>query len=217
MEKLFIQNNDLDTCFNYISSIYNNRRNKNPNYTEDIDRVEWANSPYYNIYPLSIELDGIKRGKLYKNTPKNLGNVILYSFCKENLTTVQFYDSFKKVSIEYILRYEKNQTIVLGYIDNKLRRVCCIIEDDNIPQYSLHLLYENNNYARFYRHEYRYNDSMICQIFERGFILNKKDKIGIIDVDYDIEYSENAVSKIIGRIYNHKNDKSVSDIVFIRK
>lgn len=217
MEKLFIQNNDLDACFDYISNIYNSQKNKKPNCTEEIDRIEWAKYPYYNIYPFSIELDGVKRGKLYKNIPKNLCNVISYGFFKKKLMVVRFYNSMAKIGLEYILKYSMDQIIVYGYVDNKLKRVYCIIGDNNIPQYSLHLLYEDNNYARFYRHEYRYKNSLIHQIYERGFVFNKENNIGIIDVDYNIEYYENIVSKIIGTIHNHKIGKSVSHVVFSLK
>lgn len=214
MEKHFIQNSDLEACFKYILSIYNSRENKKPNDSLDIDHIEWASSPYYNIYPLSIELNGMKRGRLYKKPPKNLGDVVSYGFFKNDLVLVRYYDSFQKTSVEYIFKYTETQIIVLGYVYNKIKRVHCIMRNNSIPQYSLHLIYEDNNYKRFYKQTYSYDTLMICQIYEHGFIFNKNDKIGIIDVNYDIEYCENIVSKIVAKMYNHRIGKFVSDTIF---
>lgn len=206
----------IQNSFLAIFDIYINQKNKKLHRISQINQIVWANAPYFDLSPLSIELDGMHKGRLYKKAPKNLSNVVSYGFFDDKLLEVKYYDAFQKNTRIYTFTYDNSKTIILGYINGILNSVCYIYYVDFKPQYSLHLEYEDKVYGRFFKRVYLYKESEICQVRERGFIFNDKEKLGIIDVDYTVEYAEHQVSKITGKLYNHKIGTSVISVVYDR-
>ena len=170
--------------------------------TLKIETKVWATSPYYNLYPLEIELSGYKKGKLYKSEPKIKKNVVVYGFINNELCYTGIYDDFSLIFLEYFFINKENDVIVLGFYKKKLDRVYITnLNSNNENQYTFLMFMDN--VKRYTKNTYEYNNGKISKVIENG-VRVKEQNIAIIDVIYNVTYDIDSVKEIIATQNNHK-------------
>jgi hypothetical protein len=192
----------LDNLYSEYANKYNELKDK-----LQIDTEVWASSPYYNLYPLQLELSGNKGGKIFKSEPKNKNDVVVYGFINNEINYAGIHDGFSSISLEYIIIQENDRKIILGYYKQCMDRICILYhDDDKKPQHSLSLFIDNH-IKRYVKELYEFNTGKIIKIKQSGIRQKNGKEISIIDVIYDVFYDNDCIKEIIANQNNHKSGK----------
>ncbi len=207
----------MEKEFEEIKKVFKSYRKKydDLNVNVEYNTEVWASGLYFNLYPFQAELSISKRGRLYKRIPQNCRNKIRYLFLDNKIIKVECYDGFGEISLEYYIKYDNIEVIVLGFCNKVLDR-CYIIkyDDNNIPI--------NTIRCNKKPHEemtssllYEYSKDHVHRVVEKGFIIHDNGTPAIIDVKYAFSYDElNELMEITGEIFNHKTGCIVKENVY---
>ena len=207
----------MEKEFEEIKKVFKSYRRKynDLNVNVEYNTEVWASGLYFNLYPFQIELSKGEHGHLYKRAPQNCRNKIRFLFHNNEIVKVELYNGFGEISLEYYIKYNNTETIVLGFYDKVLDR--CFMtkyDDNNIPI--------NTICCNKKPHEemtssllYEYSKDHVHRVVEKGFIIHDNGTPAIIDVKYAFSYDElNELMEITGEIFNHKTGCIVKENVY---
>lgn len=210
----------MEKVFEDIKKIFKSYRKKydDLNVNVEYDAEVWASGLYFNLYPFQVELSKGERGRLYKRTPQNPSNKIRFFFRNNEIVKVEFYNSFGEICLEYYIKYNNTEIIVLGFYDKTLDR-CYIIkyDGDKIPISTI--CYNKKPHEEILSVLlYECSDGRVSCVVEKGFIIHDNGIPAIIDIKYAFSYNElNELTEITGEMFNHKNGCIVKENVYKRK
>ena len=168
----------------------------------------WASTSYINLEPFYFELHGFSRGKILKESPKNLADTYDYGFdAQERVVLVKQYADEERFYEDF---YFYGQDEVLGYRFDYYDKKCVSVQ---------RYVYEGgllvNIYSAFIDNGYWiknfiYSNAKLAQKQWRGI-----DRLGAkIDRDYFYEYDElgklNSITLEGGYVCYKKPDKKTS-------
>lgn len=210
----------MEKVFEEIKKVFKSYRRKYNDLNVNVvyDMEVWASGLYFNLYPFQVELSKGEHGRLYKRTPQNCRNKIRFLFHNNEIVKVELYNGFGEISLEYYIKYNNTETIVLGFYDKILDRCFMTKYDgDKIPISTI-CLHKKPHEDMLRAQLYECSDGRVSCVVEKGFIIHNNETPAIIDVKYDFLYSElNELTEITGEIINHKNGCIAKEIVYKRK
>lgn len=210
----------MEKVFEEIKKVFKSYRRKydDLNVNVEYDTEVWASGLYFNLYPFQVELSKGEHGHLYKRTPQNCRNKIRFLFHNNEIVKVELYNGFGEISLEYYIKYNNTETIVLGFYDKVLDRCFMTKYDgDKIPISTI-CLHKKPHEDMLRAQLYECSDGRVSCVVEKGFIIHNNETPAIIDVKYDFLYNEsNELTEITGEIINHKNGYIAKEIVYKRK
>lgn len=185
------------------------------NLNVEYDTEVWASGLYFNLYPFQVELSKSEHGHLYKRPPQNRRNKIRFLFRNNKIIKVEVYNGFGEISLEYHIKYDNSEAIVLGFYDKILDRCYTVkYDEDKIPISTIRYNVEPHEEmmsALFYE----YSNNLVCRVVEKGVIIHNNETSAIIDVKYAFIYNElNELMEIIGEMFNHKNGCRAKENVY---
>lgn len=207
----------MEKEFEKIKKVFKSYRKKydDLNVNVEYDTEVWASGLYFNLYPFQAELSKSERGRLYKRTPQNCKNKTRFLFHNNNIVKVEAYNGFGEICLEYYLKYDNSEVVVLGFYDKVLNR-CYIVncDEDKIPINTI--CYDVKPHEEMiFTLLYEYSNAQVCCVREKGFMTYNNEAPAIIDVKYAFIYNElNELMEIIGEMFNHKNGCIVKENVY---
>lgn len=210
----------MEKEFEEIKKVFKSYRKKydDLNVNVEYNTEVWASGLYFNLYPFQVELSNDGHGCLYKRIPHNYRNKTRFLFHNNKIVKVEVYNGFGEISLEYYIKYNNTETIVLGFYDTVFDRCFMTKYDgDKIPISTI-CLHKKPHEDMLRAFLYECSDGRVSCVVEKGFITHNNETPAIIDVKYDFLYNEfNELTEITGEIINHKNGSIAKEIVYKRK
>ena len=141
----------MEKEFEIIKKIFKSYRKKynDLNVNVEYDTEVWASGLYFNLYPFQVELSKNEHGHLYKRTPQNCRNKIRFLFHNNKIVRVEIYNGFGEISLEYYVKYDNTEVIVLGFYEKVLDR-CYIVKYDEDKSPISTICYNVKSYLHYF-------------------------------------------------------------------
>lgn len=207
----------MEKVFEKIKKVFKSYRKKydDLNVNVEYDTEVWASGLYFNLYPFQVELSKSEHGRLYKRIPQNCRNKNRFLFHNNKIVKVEVYNSFGEISLEYHIKYDNSEAVVLGFYDKILERCYMVKYDENKSPISTIRYNAKPHEEMMSALLYEYSNDQVCRVVEKGFIIYNNETPAIIDVKYAFFYNGlNELTEITGEMFNHKNGCIVKENVY---